>query len=99
MGQAHKSKDHEFKSDFEYVQHWREKNKFWWLVFGLGFLIPYIIMYLVVNPVGTYYYTRLPSKDLKEKGVKGGALATVILGWLGLPFLNFYSPVAYIAQT
>lgn len=99
MGAAHKCSEHQFKDDNEYVQHWREKKQFWWLVLGLGFLIPYTIMYLVVNPVGTYYYTRLPSKDSKEKGVKGGALATVILGWLGLPFLNFYSPVAYVAQT
>ena len=99
MGQAHKFPEHQFKDDYQYVQHWDEKQKFWWLVFGLGFLIPYIILYLVVNQVGTYYYTRLPSKDSKEKGVKGGALATVILGWLGLPFLNLYSPVAYVAQT
>ena len=90
--------EHKFQNDHDYIIYDREKRQFWWLVFGLGFLVPYIIMYLVVNPVGTYYYTRLPSKNAKEKGVKGGALATVIFGWLGFPFLNFYSPVAYVAQ-
>ena len=95
MGQA----EHKFHSDAEFVVYDRERRHIWGAVFLWGFLVPYILMYLIVNPIGTYYYTRLPSNGSKEKGVKGGALATVILGWLGLPFLNLYSPVACVAQT
>lgn len=88
---------HTFHSDEAFMAYSREKSFIWGTVFLYGFLVPYIIAYLVINPVGTYYYTKLPSTTTTEKGVKGGALATVILGWLGFAPLNLYSPSAYVA--
>ena len=58
----------------------------------------FIAVYLTLNIVGTIYYTKLPSDTQTQKGVRGGGLATVILGWIGMPFLNLYSPIAYTVQ-
>ena len=57
-----------------------------------------LVGYLTLNIVGTVYYTMLHSTTEKQKGLRAGGLATVILGWLGMPFLNLYSPILYSTQ-
>jgi predicted membrane channel-forming protein YqfA (hemolysin III family) len=49
-----------------------------------------IMIYFVLNVVGTVYYTRLRHKEQKPVG-----LLSVLLGWFFMPFLNLYSPIAY----
>ena len=65
-------------------------------VFSMFFF--FIAVYLTLNIVGTIYYTMLPKNTQAQKGIRGGGLATVILGWLGMPLLNLYSPIAYSVQ-
>lgn len=66
--------------------------------FVLSMFILFIAIYLTLNIVGTIYYTMLPNNTHSQKGIRGGGLATVILGWLGMPLLNLYSPIAYSVQ-
>uniref|UniRef100_A0A6C0CN48 Uncharacterized protein n=1 Tax=viral metagenome TaxID=1070528 RepID=A0A6C0CN48_9ZZZZ len=66
--------------------------------FVLSMFVLFIAIYLTLNIVGTIYYTMLPSNTQSQKGIRGGGLATVILGWLGMPLLNLYSPIAYSVQ-
>jgi len=66
--------------------------------FVLSMFILFIAIYLTLNIVGTIYYTKLPNNTHSQKGIRGGGLATVILGWLGMPLLNLYSPIAYSVQ-
>lgn len=60
----------------------------------IGFIIVPLLIWLALNIVGTVYYAKLKNRQV-EPGLEGFALATVILGWLGLPILNITSPIVY----
>lgn len=54
----------------------------------------FIVIYVLFNILGTVYYTLL-----KRRGVTSGpravGLATVLLGWCGLPLVNLTSVALY----
>lgn len=66
------------------------QNQITGVVFG-------ILAYLALNVTGTVYYTKL--KDNQPAAVSDSLmswnLASVILGWLGLPLLNLSSSITY----
>lgn len=48
-----------------------------------------IVVYLVLNVVGTFYYRKLAENK------KPQWLWSVVLGWLLCPFFNLSSPIVY----
>ncbi len=60
--------------------HWK-----WFLIIFM------IILYLVLNIVGSVYYSEL---DV-DPGVEGVCLTTVIAGWFGFPLFNLTSPIVW----
>lgn len=56
------------------------------------FLIIFLVLvYLVLNIVGSVYYSYLDT----DAGVEGLCLTTVILGWFGFPLANLASPIVW----
>ena len=60
-------------------------------------LVVGIAVYLTLNITGTVYYTKLEETQPVEvsDSLMGWNLASVILGWLGLPLLNLSSSITY----
>lgn len=56
-----------------------------------------IAVYLTLNITGTVYYTKLEETQPVEvsDSLMGWNLASVILGWLGMPLLNLSSSITY----
>lgn len=54
----------------------------------------FLAFYLILNIVGTIYYTLLKRKGVSE-GARAVGLTTVLLGWTGLPILNLTSVALY----
>lgn len=48
-----------------------------------------IVVYLLFNIIGTYYFTTLKSSG----GEKGIAMSTVLFGWFFFPPANITSPI------
>lgn len=69
-----------------------------WLLMGAAGLL----VYVVLNIVGTYYHTLLiTTSDIDEHQVQVSeptqtiSLVTVLVGWSGLPLVNLVSPILY----
>ena len=56
-----------------------------------------VAVYLTLNITGTVYYTKLVETQpvAVSDSLMGWNLASVILGWLGLPLLNLSSSITY----
>lgn len=63
----------------------------WETTFGL---LAFLALYFILNILGTVYYVKLT----KGSASRSVGLVTVLLGWMGLPLVNIYSPVAYSEQ-
>ena len=60
-----------------------------------------VFLYIVLNIIGTIYYAKLNALPLSKtitSDTKGGALASVIIGWLGVPIVNITSPILYATR-
>jgi hypothetical protein len=64
-----------------------------WILAILG-----IVIYLTFNIIGTVYYAKLQKSDCFTSSEKGGALASVFLGWLLAPIVNITSPIMYASN-
>lgn len=52
-----------------------------------------LVIYLILNIVGTIYFTKLNVSTGTPEW--GGYLASVIIGWIVFPFANLASPIKY----
>ena len=50
-----------------------------------------VIGYIFLNILGTHYYLKIPQNNKHKLGAK----ISVILGWLGLAFVNITSPIVF----
>jgi hypothetical protein len=60
----------------------------------IGLVIFPVLVYLLLNIVGTVYYTKLSDKNLSPSN-RRWSTASVVLGWICFPFFNLTSPILY----
>jgi len=54
-----------------------------------------LLVYLILNVVGTVYFVKLQNVKRINSSRKSGALASVIIGWLLCPLVNITSPIMF----
>ena len=59
------------------------------------FLVIFILVYLGLNIAGSLYCSKLLKLGKANSGQKGGAIASVVIGWLIFPLVNITSIIMY----
>jgi membrane associated rhomboid family serine protease len=62
---------------------------------GVGLIVLFILMYLGLNIAGSLYCSKLLKLGKANSGQKGGAIASVVIGWLICPLVNITSIIMY----
>lgn len=53
-----------------------------------------VTIYVVLNVVGTIYYSKLKDRKLSP-AARGLTLSSVVIGWVCFPFTNMTSPIVW----
>ncbi len=67
---------------------------------GAGWIAIAFVIYLVLNIIGAVYYVKMKKSGCFDSSQLGGALASVVIGWvLFVPNVNITSPIMYATGT
>ena len=78
-------------TQINFIQPHRQEIAMDYDAWSIAYVVLFLILYITLNVVGTIYYQKLkPGTSTRSVG-----LLTVIVGWLGFPVLNIYSPIAH----
>ncbi len=62
----------------------------------IAFWIIYIVVWLLLNIIGTIYTIKISKcPPNKKAGYFTAAIITCIIGWLGIPILNITAPIIW----
>lgn len=62
---------------------------------GEVFIVLFIMVYLGLNIAGSVYCSKLLKLGKAKSEQKGGAIASVVIGWLIFPLVNITSIIMY----